>query len=438
MIMALQRLIKNFTFNEDIRSGLTFSDVTKVRLNTSNPLKQRIMLKKISGAFSTDADLFIETPFIEPHGLKTWLKFEALVVEDPLTFALDTDLTVQFKIKTSGGNLFWDGADWVPAGASDWSSELDVNENIAALDLASIGDKKLAFVINLATSDPDKTPEVLELKLVGQFEVDVLDDLVYATVIRKLNAEFRSSSILQFDSLGSSSIDLNTVIENTGYKITDIRAVYNITVDPLRVTNLFDSYSPGAPNDDGFTNKPGTIDFTTAIPTDDIIEVVFIFVPAIYVKLKQDIIEVPVFPSLIFTKRREIDDGFRVKDNFSTGRDIVRDKPNLTAVVTEGARQQTIRFEYSIFTNRELDSMRLINDINRFWSNNKSVTSRALGCKFNVNVIDQVNTNSGSDDTDTDEATGSFDILGVTFQDKEAEDVPIVGKGQFNVDASIT
>jgi len=433
----IQRLIKNFTFDEDIRSGLVFSDVTKIRLNSENALNPKIQLKVDAlGNFSTDADIFVETPLTTPQAVQKWLKFEAIVGIDSSTGLLPTEFTLGFKVKTTAGNRYWDGGAWVVAGLSDWSTEAEINANLDTFPIATIGNKSIGFVVNLVTTDKTLTPEVKELKLVGEFELEPLDDLVYNSLIRKLNTEFRSNSVLRFPSTGLiSSIDLDTVLENKGYNITGIRAVYNLTDDPLKLSNLFDSYTPGAVRQDGFTNDPGVVTFTSAIPAARLVEVQFKYVPEIYVRMGQDFFEVPAYPSIVFENIVSIDDAFTTRDTNSI-QDFVRDKAALTAVVLRGGRQQTLRFEYAVNTDRQLDQMRLHNGLNRFWSNNKSIQSFALDCKYSINIVEQVNTakNKDADDTDTMVANGSFDVKGVLFFDKPATDEPLVKAGGVNTD----
>jgi len=438
----IQRLIKNFIFDERIRQGLVFSDPTKIRLNTEDKRDPRIQLKaNTAGQFPTDADIFVETPITTPNALQKWLKFEALVTEDKETMTVPAGTSLGFKIKTTAGNRYWNGSAWAPAALSNWNTEAEINANLDTFPIATIGDKGLGVVINLVTTDKTVTPKVKEAKFLGQFDIDVLDDLVYDGVIRKLNSTFRSSSVLRFPATGSiSSIDLVTVLENKGYNVVAIRAVYDLTDDPLKLTNLFDSYTPGAIRPDGFTNDPGTVTFNTTISSGNTVSIQFEYVPEFYIRSGQDFFEIPTFPSIIFENIISIDDRFTIRDSNSAGQDFIREKSSLSAVEQRGARQQTIRFEYAVFTNRQLDQMRLVNDINAFWAREKSVRTFGLDCTYSLNIVEQVNTARNQravDDTDTNVAQGSFDVLGVLFHDKPATDQPLVGDGQLSIDVNL-
>ena len=79
--------------------------------------------------------------------------------------------------------------------------------------------------------------------------------------------------------------------------------------------------------------------------------------------------------------------------------------------------------------------MRLTNDINSFFANNKFVTSYGLDYKCGIDIVEKLNTTRNQrsiDDTDTNISTGVFDVLGALFYDKDSIDVSLVGEGQFN------
>jgi len=431
-------LIRSVVFDEKIRAGLTFSDPTKIRLNSFQRILPVIQLTadETSGEHSLDNDISVETPMFTPSALKRWLKFEALVVEDPLTFQLPAGTSLGFKIKTTAGNYRWNGG-WVAAGASEWSTESEINDNFPTFPIAAIGNKSIGFVVNLKTTDAKVTPQVLELKVSGEYDIEFFDDLVYNGVIRTLNTLFRSSSVLRFKASGSSSIDLNTVLENKGYNITGIRTVYDLTVDPLKLNNLFDSYVQGAQKQDGFTYEPGTVNYTSAITTDHLVDIQFEFVPEIFIRTGQDYYEVPAYPSMVFEAIDDITDSFTMQANNSNGQDVLRNKAAKTAVEQRGPRQSSIRFRYAVYTDRQLDQMRLLNDINKFWANNADIQTYGMDCRYGVQVVERLNTarnQSSADTSDTNAATGAFVVLGVLFYDKSASAANLVGDGQVNLD----
>lgn len=430
----INRLIRNFTFDNAIRSDLVFSDPTKIRLNTENEANTFIQLTADSvGKFSTDADLFIEGPLITPEAVQKWLKFEA-IQDDEANIPAGTSLG--FKVKTTSSDFYWDGAAWVVAGLSDWMTEADFNANFDTFPIDTVGDRSIGVIVNLVTTDDTVTPKVKQLKLLGEFDIEFLEDIIYDGVIRTLNTSFRSTGQILFSATATgTSVDLNTVLENKSYNITGIRKVINQTDDPLKLTNLFSSYTPGASRQDGFTNEPGTVDFTVPIASGKIIEITFEHVPTFSIRTGQDFFQVPNFPHIVFESIQTVDRvGFTVQDTNSL-KDFIRDKAALSAVVQFGARQEVLRFNYALFTNSQLDQMRISNDLNSFFANNRSIKSFGLDCDYDLDIVQRIDTSrnkaskeaGGVDDrTDTNTDIGSFELLSVNFYDKPSIDVPLV------------
>ena len=439
----INRLIKNFLFDEKIRKDLIFSDPTKIRLNTEDPLFPRIELKSdAAGNFSLDSDIFIETPLTNPQSVTSWLRFEDMHEE------LAAGTSLQYKIKTTLGNYFWNGSSWTLAGLSDWSLAQDINSNFQSFPISDIGNKSIGFVINLKTTDVKQTPRLREIKFLGLFDIDYLEDIIYDGVIRKLNTEFRSTSVVVFAKDTSSNlVDLNTVLENKGYNIVAIRRVVNLTDDALKLQNLVNTYSPGLLRKDGFTFDPGIVTLSQTINAGKLLEVTFEYVPEILINTGQDYFESPKFPSVIFETIEKIDRrGFTLQDKNSYGKDVIRNLTDLTGVLQFGPTQKTIRFEFAIYTNLQIDQMRLSQDLAEFFSRNKTLKSYGLDREYDLDIVEELNTNrtmtkrdAGGDQdmTDTNIATGSFDVLGVLFYNKPSIDVPLVGEGQVNINVTV-
>lgn len=432
------RLIKNFCFIEENRDFITLSDIDKIRLNTEVKTRQGIQLKADdNGNFSTDDDINVATEQIEPQALMKWLLFEAIFERENTNFDLPAGTSLGFRITTQADDYFWDGGNWVVAGASDWNTEAEIRINISTLPIATIGSKKIGLRMNLKTTDPKATPFVNELKLAGEFDVDYFDDLVYDSVIRLLNTQFRSTSVLRFvtDSSSNSSIDLASILENKGYNIFDVKTVYNLSDDPLKLTNLHDSYAPGAVKQDGFTFEYGTETFSTAIPDGKLVEVKFIYVPEISIKTNQDFYEIPSYPHITIPRITPVERrGFIMRDTNSQGKDSIRDKENDTALVQRSPSQNTYRFDFMLHTT-EIDQFRLLGDVKRFFANVKEIITHGLYNKHPIQIIDEIDTVGNSttnDNTDTNLAKGSFDIIGVLFYDIPSIEIPLVTDVNLN------
>ena len=437
----INRLIKNFCFIEEERKNLSFSDTTKIRLNTEDKTNQRIMLKESGSVFSTDANIFVETGLISPNAVNKWLSFEIIFrsgENTPLVLPVGTSIGV--KVKTTGDDYFWDGGAWAVAGLSDWSTEAQIRINIPTFPIVTVGNKKIGFKINLVTTDENLTPEVFELKLLGEFDVETLDDLLYDSLIRLLNKEFRSTSVVLFNS-GSSSIstiDLAAILENKGYNIFNVTKVFNISDDNLKLNNLHGSYAQGAPKQDGHTFEPGIETFSSPIPADKWVLLHFDFVPEISVKVGQDYFEEPVYPHITFTRITEVAlRGFILPATNSVGKDFIRDKENDVAVQQLSPSQTSYRFDFLLHTSPN-DQFRLAKDFETFFSNNQILSTFGLDNKHAMQMVDKIDTVGNSttnDSTDTSLSKGSFDVIGVLSYDKPSIDVALVTK--LNIDIEI-
>lgn len=432
----INRLIKSFVFDESSRSGLVFSDPAKIRLNAEDAREPRLELKSQTGGFPIATDIFVETPLITAEALTRWLAFEAVKPDD----TSPPGTSVSFKVKTTTGPYFWNGAAWVPAGPSDWSSEAELNANLASFPLSAIGSKAIGFAVNLRTANAAVTPRVKALKLLGEFDIEFLEDIIYDGVIRTLNTEFRSTSLLVFPTSGSiQDIDLSAVLENKAYNITSIRKVINLTDDPLRLENLFLAYAPGASRQDGFTTDPGNVSLTATVPGGKLLEVTFEYVPEFIVKTGQDFFEVPAFPAVVFESiRDDTRGGFTMRDTNAMGRELIRNLDALTGVLQYGPTQKTLRFDYAVFTNLQVDQMRLAGDLAQFFSRTKQIRSHGLGEEYDLLFLQELDTarskarleaGGQGDHTDTTIATGAFELLGVLFYHKPSIDVALVADG---------
>lgn len=425
------RLILNFVFDEHIRKDLVFSDTSKIRLNTENKTNPKLQLKLNGGIYSTDNDIYVETGLMTPNRLNKWLSFEVRYIESYGTKSLPDNTSLGFKIKTTSDNYFWNGASWVIAGLSDWSTETEIRENIDTFPIATVGNKSIGIIINVKTNDKYVTPEIKELKLLGEFDINYFEDLIYDTVIRKFNLDFRSTSVIVFPTYASTtSVNLNDILENNGYNVTGIKKVINLSDDNLELTNLFDNYVFGPLKQDGFTYEYGTVHFNSAIPSNKLVKIVFEIVPEFIIKTGQDYFETPVYPSIVFTQINEIrKNGFVMNESNSNGEDYIRNKDNFTAVRQYSPTQKSFRFNYSVFTNNQTDQLRLLKDLNCFLGLNRQLISWGTGCKMDlipVNSIDTIGNSKVNDSTDTNLSIGSFDILAVPFYDKYSEDLHLV------------
>ena len=433
----INRLILNFVFDDKIRNDLSFSDSSKIRLNTEDKSNPKLQLKLNGNKYPTDNDIYVETPLITPNKLNKWLSFEVRYIESYGTRSIPENTSLGFKIKTTGDNYFWNGASWAVAGLSDWSTESEIRDNIETFPISTIGNKSIGMIINIKTSDNTVTPEIKELKLLGEFDIEFYEDLIYDSIIRNINLNFRSTSVVVIPTYSSvNSIDIGTFLENKGYNITGIKKVINITDDSLELVNLFQNYVYGPLKPDGFTYEYGIINLNATVPEDKFLKIEFEHIPEIIIKTGQDYFEIPVYPSIVFTQINEIKRrNFMLPDTNSVGVDYVRNKDSNESVEQYSPTQKCYRFNYSVFTNNQTDQLRIMKDFNCFLGLNRQFVSWGTGCKFDILPIQSLDTIGNSkvnDSTDTNLSTGSFDVLGILFYDKYSKDIPLVQRINTN------
>lgn len=173
-------------------------------------------------------------------------------LDDMLDAVVQESGAIDCTLSVDGGTtyLYWDGADWTAAGASDWSTFREVNANIAEIPRA---DNQLRFKIRLRRgTDQNKTPEFGGLKigysLVPHQEIED-PTRTMKRVLNDVRLRFREKyQLATADGLSSVDVDHPLPIES-------VVSVYNLTTDPKRSTDIANGFAgsvisfTGAQND---------------------------------------------------------------------------------------------------------------------------------------------------------------------------------------------
>jgi hypothetical protein len=176
-------------------------------------------------------------------------------------------------------------------------------------------------------------------------------------------------------------------------------------------------------------------------------EINFEYLPEIMVNTGQDYFEPASLPSLVIEDLETVDrTGFTAQDSVGNGRDLIRDIPNLTGVLQFSPEVKTLRINYAVFTSLQLDQMRLTQDISSFFCANHSLKSYGLDTDYDLDVGEKINNSrtrskqeagGSKDQTDTNIATGSVDILAVKFFHRQSVDVPLIDQGGIRIATSV-
>lgn len=320
----LQKLVKEFSFEEDRRASLTFSDATKIRLD---PKDHRLKLKVVGydpvtgdSLYSTDTDLTVTTWVTNPQTLRQWLGFDV----EPLPAQQPAGTSVGFRLNDGTDDRYWDGGTWAVAGASDWNDQATVSANIDSFPAAS---QSLGLVINLVTTDETVTPTVKCINVLMHCAINYIRSIVADAIIPSLRDSIQPTLDFALLSNGGTVVSLRDM--QTFYTVASIEAVYNHTQDPNHQTDLLSSYDAASKN----------IRLTAEVPRGDAVWIDFKVEPEVYLNwASQDYVEVEKIPAIVV-------ENFTLAGNEVFAQQIVRDISTNRATVRRFPFRLSLEFE---------------------------------------------------------------------------------------------
>lgn len=303
--MDWDKYIKVLTWPESIRESLEFSDADEIRLD---PTDQRFKLVWDYQwlRYSTDADLFVKTPAINPLAHKKWLGVQP-VVDQP------DDTTIQYKLHDGTTEYYWDGGAWSSAGLSDWNTITEINNNIQTFQGQAGSEHKIGFVINLKTDDEKATPTVFALKLLFEFHMELQESWLVKAFTAALD-EISAQGDFEYDTEAiTSSIDLND-FDMGNLNITDVAGVFDLTDDPNMFTDLLSSYNPSTK----------IIALATPVPSGNTVKVIVVYRPIVAITTQQDYTQLAQLPAVLIedVKMTERLRSFAGEDFVAPGADV--------------------------------------------------------------------------------------------------------------------
>lgn len=323
--MTTQKLIKCYDFGKErIRSKLTFSDPTKIRLN---PETGRLELSqqgvnRATGQpiYSTDPDLHITIAETNPQSLFRWAGLDVV----PRPSDQPAGASVQLRFNDGTSDLFWDGAAWATAGASDWNDLVTVAANFSTFPAQ---DQKLIIKVNLVTTDRLVTPSVAYIDLLMECRIQYLESLIARSFIPSLKEKVRPLVEVAVHGHGNDKISLRGIENNPN--IVSVEAVYDKTSDPDKQTNLLSSYDPSSK----------VVTLTGAVTRGNEVRIEFISEPEVYLNFtSQDYVEVEKIPAVVL-------DSFTVEGNEIFAQYCVADISNNTATVRRAPFRLALEFQ---------------------------------------------------------------------------------------------
>lgn len=441
----MTKLIKTFEFRGPDRVSITFSDVAKIHINSNDTVDQQLQLKlqdrldsAIARKYSLDTDLTVTTALTNPTALKGWLGFEARGTNP-------TGTTTKFRFDNGVRKIYWNGSGWVTATLeAHFSTEAEIDANITTLPFTD-STRATGIEISMVTTDATVTPTITELKLLGEFDIDVLVDVI-TSLMSKLFDELRPRTEMVLRAASTTnSFDFSTddyKLKNQGYNITNVVSIYDRTVDPLKMNNLKDTYTPGALNRDGRTNADGTVTTTSPITSGNKIEFEIEYVPEISIKTEQDFYEVNKVPSFILERVEELDtnDGVTTFGSNDMGHrgDFIRDRINDTAIQIPTPSNINLQISFVIFTKLIKDQYNMTKAVEKFIRNQRLLTSLGLDEPYNLQTKLRMKTKNRGNRKELAAVEGSFLITNIPLFDIKpaVEDIDIVRRVKMDFDAT--
>ncbi len=365
-----------------------------------NPDTQRLEL--VGPPFSTAAGITAKTRVWNPSTVKQWLGFEAVISNVKIDNVQVTD--AGFRLGDGTNEFFWNGSAWV-VNTVDFNTEADVANNISVFPVTS---QSLQVIVNLTTTDKNATPQLTEVKILWASDIEFQEDILYRSFVRSLRNTLRpiADYVIQL-ATASNTIDLiNDFPLKTQYNIVTIDAVYNTTVDPNRLVDLFSSYNP----------TTQVITLTTPIGAGELAFIRIIYEPEIAVTTATTYSEIAKLPSVILA------DISLVGASEGGINDSVANKSAGTAVTLPPPIQGDLEITLRGVTDKELDQIRISDEIKRYFLNNSLLRSTGLDEDFSLWLIDEYDMKSPTDRGDVHSGQAVIRIRNIRFYVRDAVD----------------
>lgn len=292
---------------------LTFEDATKARRDTTDGLRLTATYDEARRrrTFPTSGGpWYVEVPEIVVGAFRGFLAVDAaedVVTDVPEALQPETlpDTPIGYQVLVDGDPYYWDGAAWAVAGATDTNDLDDLQDHVANTDLRDLvlaAGGSFGLRIHLSTDDADYSPQVTRLTvLVDVGTAQALDDLVHRTLVPVLEALEIEGTLQDVMPADDDALDLFAEPWRRGrlYRYSSIRAVYDLTDDPSRTTDLYaGGFVASTQAVDGETYTGGTVALSAVVPEGNTVEVQFRHRPVVSVHTHRDFYETGTVPEI--------------------------------------------------------------------------------------------------------------------------------------------
>lgn len=390
--MRTRKLIKTFLWRNQDRDDVVLGADT--RLDSSK--HRATLLADSNGAYPTAADLYVKSRLTEPRAVRSWIGFEADVrhVRDPDNPSVVLT-SAAFRLNDGTADRFWDGGAWTVAGASDWNTEQEVADNVAAWDVNALG-KKLRVVVNLETTDARFTPELVSVKVLWEAALDSFqEDMIFRSFVRALRSGVRpiANAVVAMPATGT-TIAISALALETGYNVVGVDAVFDFDADS-------DACKEGTAPDLLLAYAAPTITLNAPVTQGTNLWVRFVYEPEVAVHTSQDFIEQAKVPAIVLTDIAIADCA-----EAPAAHDSVANKGAGTAIVVPSPLQGNLEITLLGMTEKGVDHQRLSEEINAFLQRTPFIVSTGIDERYRLHVIDEYEAvgDPGQNETHTGQA----------------------------------
>ena len=405
MSRRLKRIVKSFDFTADLRKQFTFSS-DAIRIGDKG-----LQLTAVGGEYSTAVDLHAKTWVANPRSLKRWIGFQVDVkhYKGPDNLIATS---VAYKLNDGASDLYWDGAAWSLAGTSDWNTEAEVANNI---DQFPVDELKLQLIVNLATTWERVTPELIQARFLYESDLEEMEDYIWRSCLKDFNEKIRPIAEHAVQITASSNvIDLKSAMIETPYDLKSIDSVYDVTNDPNKFDDLFDSYDVSTK----------VITLTAPVAAGSVAFIRFTYAPVTAVSTSQDYTEIEKVPEILVEQIIKENDlgifGIEYVINKSTGQGW-----------KVPIRQADVTCVCQFITDKAKDYARLSDAIRRYFRQNDVITSRGTDEKYRLDFLGEQAQSLSLDQVELLTGRFRFRIVKAVFFDNDA--VPVHGTMNFDL-----
>jgi hypothetical protein len=406
--MELRKFIKLFTWHELDRERVVLGPDTRL-----NPETNRAQLGTYGEEdYPTADNLYVKSWVANPRAVRQWQGFEATVIHKRAGNDNAIKTSAAFRLSDGTSEYWWNGGAWVVSTAS-WNTEAEVAANISEFPAT---ERKLQVVVNLKTTDPSVTPELVEVKvLYGALLDSEIEDMVERSLMPALRALRPITRVTLAKAGSDTSIELNTYKLDTDYRVVDVDAVFNHTDDPEHVVDLYESHTTRSTPSDPWTD--GTVDVITLnalVAAGKTVWLRLRYEPVVAVATSRDWYELEHVPALII-------ESVTYRGNKLGGEDHVGNKSDGSAWVIPAPRQGRLELTLRGVADKLIDAERLNHAVLGFFGDHPSLRSTGLDEPYRLWLVSEQEFRGRPNAEDVHEWRKTFRIENFRVWDQGAE-----------------